>query len=945
MADILRVTGGAVSIVPGTSWTSPNGMFTTQQRNDGSAYSWSSSLSRVAVPSSDLADGYLIVASMVYEDTSNGRQNPQLRITQESGTGTFVGSPTGGYNRDTSEDQSYVRCWGFIDNPSADAQFRVEWKRDTDTPTGGTLSSVVEVIPFYYSDIGLYSSTSASLYGGTTPNQVTGWSGTDGTNITLSGDVITVAGDNKRYLTLASQFFEGRGGRTQRWHGLDIDGSEEHAAKACSYYRNTANDESGDLFTHLLATTTANRTIEQTCYRGAGVAASQGGADIDGSTPAVGDHALVVIELTDSTEVFFSSSNADSPNVATTGPVDLSPFPSANFTGDSASFTRASDSAVNAEVDMDALLGANVSFAQNTIGTALRWTAYSEFTVDGTEDSDTVAGDYMRSNQGSQDTFGASANLLSFVALSANEDIGLSVTELAGTEGGADSIDSNSGWTGIWGINLDTMQDTGGASAIDGSSDLTITPSGSISASGDLAGTTNIAHSVTGALSSVGSLSGSTALSLSASGSAVGGGDLQGSSPLSLSLTGSMSSDSSMQGTVDLSLSASGSLDGQGTLAGILNGLSLSPSVTILSTGSGTGSPMRCGGNIRFWNNAFQYFGYVYPPAQVASSITGDVNLLVTPSASLGATGSLAGSISLSLTSAATGSTSSTKSGAGRLLNGSRQMIFWNNSFEYLYPQSFVPSNDGAMVGTVALDFSPTAQLDGTGNLQGTVALSLTPTGTLFSDEISGTVSMSFSNTGQLAAVGSLAGTCSLSLTGTASVSDGLSRYNGTVIPTKTNISFWGGSTLRYGKFPSVYIPAITGQMQGMANLAFTNTGSLSSLAPAQGQVDLSFTPTGLVQSKGVLEGSISLSLAPSGDIEEDQNMAGVAALSFQPTGSIAAIGSIQGTCSLSLSTTATLNIPIGFIDGLGIYVIDDSIPSSSATLYRSPKTKQYHVI
>ncbi|QDP67655.1 MAG: hypothetical protein Tp172MES00d2C118482111_49 [Prokaryotic dsDNA virus sp.] len=471
MADLLKVSGGVKSQgnLPET-WTAPTSLFDTVDRNDGSAYGWTAATSLLTLPSSDLADGYLIIGAFEYEDTSNGRFNPQGKIVQVSGSGNFVGGPSGGYNRDNSEDRSYVRCWALIDNPSASATFQFQWKADADDATGGTVRSEFQVIPLYYSNIGMYSSTSAALYGGTTPNQVTGFSAvteSDTNAIEISSNVVTVKGDNKRYLILGSQFFEGRGGRTQRWHGLEIDGSLEDAAKAYSYYRNASNDESGEIFTWLIETATANRTIEQICYRGDGVAAGDGGADVDGSTPSVGDHTLVVLELYDNAEVIESRDTNESANWAATGPLDQDIAETVDF-NDSDSFTKASAAGVNAEVAMDALVGANISGASGHITTGNRWTAYAELTIDGVEDTDSFAGDYLRNNQSSQDTFGWSANLLGFLALSADEDIGVSVTELSGSEGaGGGPVTAPAGWIGFWAVNLDTMAPPSGTATSD----------------------------------------------------------------------------------------------------------------------------------------------------------------------------------------------------------------------------------------------------------------------------------------------------------------------------------------------------------------------------------------------------------------------------------------------------------------------------------------------
>ena len=476
MAILGKWTGGTVAILPGTTWAAPASLFPTEDRNDSSTYTFTAATSLLTLPSSGLADGYLLVGAYEFEDTSNGRCNPQARFVQSSGTGTFVSGQTGGYNRDTSEDRSYVRTWAFVDNPSASATFSFQWRRDTDTPTGGTVRSEFQVIPLYYSDFGAYTSTDATPAGSTTQTIVPGFTGTDGTNITISSNVISCTGDNKRYLFLGSQFWDGLGGgtRTQRWHSLAVDSTDEDAAKAYSYYRNAANDQSGDLFTWLIETVTATVTLEMREGLGAGVSALQGGADVVGATTSTaGAHSMVVLELNDSAEVFRSRDNTQSALLATTGPIDLQINTVTDF-NDTASFTDLVDSSINCVQTADYLFGANISAASNAVADATRWTAYAEFTINGTENADSVAGDYMRNNQSSQDTFGWSANLLGFEALTAGDDVGVSVTELVGSEGGGAGV-SPAGWSGFWGINLDTMEASADATVEPGAGSLTST--------------------------------------------------------------------------------------------------------------------------------------------------------------------------------------------------------------------------------------------------------------------------------------------------------------------------------------------------------------------------------------------------------------------------------------------------------------------------------------
>jgi len=457
---LLGKWSGGVNAVTGNapeSWAAPNGMFPSQVVNDSNVYSFNSSNSTLTLPANNLAKGYLIVGHYQYHDTSNGRFSPQGRIIQSSGTGDFVGGPSGGYNRDNSEDRSYVRCFAFVNNPSPSSTFQFQWKADTDDATGGTEQSELQVIPFSdYSNYGIYTSSNSDLLGGTVPNIVPGWSSvaqSDANAIELVGNTVTFKGDNKKGLILGSQFFEGRGGRTQRWHGLSIDGSLEHAAKAYSYYRSGSDDESGDIFTWPIQTTSNNITIEQICYRGDGVSNGQGGAGIDATNPNFGDHAIVVLELNDSAEIFRCTGNLNQ-NIATTGPVDVTLPLDFN---DSEMFTAGGS--VNCVRAADVLLGANISAASESVGSGQRFTGFAQHTLNGVEDLTSQAGDYLRGNQGTADTFGWSANTLGFLRVAANDDVGVSCTELPGSEGHAGRVHIQVGWAGFWGVNLDSLQD------------------------------------------------------------------------------------------------------------------------------------------------------------------------------------------------------------------------------------------------------------------------------------------------------------------------------------------------------------------------------------------------------------------------------------------------------------------------------------------------------
>lgn len=465
MAVLGEWRGTTTSLLPGTSWAAPNGLFSgTATRNDSAAYSFASATSTLTLPSD--ADGYLIVAAFEFEDTSNGRQNPQGRFIQSAGTGNFVSGASSGYNRDNSEDRSYVRTWAFVDSPSS-ASIQFQWRRDTDAPTGGTVRSQLQVIPLYYAAHGVYSSASTACPGNTTVSQVTGWSAvseSDTAAIELASNVVTIKGDNKRYLCFGGQYWQGIGAaRTQRWHGFRIDGTKDDTAKAYSYARNGGNADIGDLFTTIVETVTADRTIDQFVYRGDTIGTfPNSGADVTGNTTGSNpNHAMVVLELNDSAEVFRSQSDTQQDIDVAGSRVDLQIADTVSF-ADGASFTGSGATGINAEQAMDVLLGANVSGGYATTSTA-RYTGYAEFTKSGTGETYSFAGDYGRGNQGTQDTWGWSANLLGFVDAALNDVLGVDAGKITGGEGG--TVDTFAGEVGFWGINLDTLEATSGPAA------------------------------------------------------------------------------------------------------------------------------------------------------------------------------------------------------------------------------------------------------------------------------------------------------------------------------------------------------------------------------------------------------------------------------------------------------------------------------------------------
>ena len=460
-----------------TSWSAvPSGVFNDASGQVTGFGTYSVSSNRWTAPASDLPDGVLVIMHLQGEDTSNGRTAFNLRAANISGTGTIVSARAGGYSRDNSEDRAYAMSWAVIDSPGASSVWEVQARRSSDAPNSGDefVNGSVQFIPLYYNAIGLYTSTSTQTLGGTTPTRITGWTAaveSDTSSIELdatTSDVIDIKNDGSRYLILGNGHMDNSGGsRTQREFHIRRDGTP--SAMGVAYLRNTSSSPVGTPLYDLLEGGASAIGIDMAGYRGRGVGARQGGADVDGGISTGENYfALAVIELNSDAEVWRSTDNTGQQECALTGPVDLNLARNTEF-NDSASYTQGSISAVNAETAHDALVLANIACPRNTsTGSGQRWTASANITLNGTEQAFTQDGDYNRGNQSTTDTHGWSAHPAGVIDdVAVNDEIGASVTELPGTEGGAGDIETesfadNEGLSLIV-INLDTLEAAAGS--------------------------------------------------------------------------------------------------------------------------------------------------------------------------------------------------------------------------------------------------------------------------------------------------------------------------------------------------------------------------------------------------------------------------------------------------------------------------------------------------
>jgi hypothetical protein len=391
------------------------------------------------------------------------------KVVQVSGTGEMITSEATTVMESSDDQISHVSCWAICHNPSASATFSVQM-RDAGVGGGTTddfLSTTLEIFPIDYAAIGMYSSTSASIYSGTTANQITGW-GTDyesdTAKIQRNGNGIDLKTNNSRYLVLASCRWLGfSGNKTGRVVKIFADGTPQSMDHF--YWGSTLEDFQSGTIVDLVESGGTTVDLNLRMYQGDGISARQGGAEDAGSAPTSALHSLCVIELKAGCEVFRSHDPTGQQVVATPGPIDIDVCDTVDF-NDAASWTKKDVNEMDATVTMDALLGAQIACPYN--GTSgFRWSAEGAITVNTVEEPRSVGSAFARGDDGgTAAVFGSVAKALGIISLTAGDDVGVSVNEgpdVSQGGGGKPETEPFASNEGIvfWGINLDTMDNEG----------------------------------------------------------------------------------------------------------------------------------------------------------------------------------------------------------------------------------------------------------------------------------------------------------------------------------------------------------------------------------------------------------------------------------------------------------------------------------------------------
>ena len=472
--------------VPGTSYGAFN--FATEISNDSGSLLTKPNDSTIQVGEAMAlagGKGRLFVANIKLDTSHNNRGNFKFKFVLTSGTGTLFSTFHTGYVRSSSNRVTWVRVIGVLVDSSLNAQVQLQWRRSTQSITIATLANVsdLQCYEFHYAGIGIYNDSGENAaYAGTTRNTVTlntDLVQSDTAKIQRTGNNVAVKTDGARYLIFGSVSGDNGGSRTQRISNIAYGGTAQADTQSYAYQRNSANPYAGmipmDLYEKPAG---ADVNVSLQCYRGAGVAANQGGADVDGNWDHLPNECgLCVIELNSDAEVFRSTDGTGGQTLGGST-TTINAMRTVSF-NDAASYTSSSNTVMDVESDHLMLCFGSIFTARSNISSGTRGTIGARITIGGTDQSVGEHGTYTRGNQGTQDCFGGSWHPGGFYEVSNTDTIGVETFD-AGDNGAGD--DTQAGTVGFFAINMDTLEPAAGGT------DYTITAdAGSYSITGTAA--------------------------------------------------------------------------------------------------------------------------------------------------------------------------------------------------------------------------------------------------------------------------------------------------------------------------------------------------------------------------------------------------------------------------------------------------------------------------
>lgn len=399
----------------------------------------------------------LFVANIKLDTSHNNRGNFQFRFALVGGTGSLFSTHASGYVRNTSNKVTWIRVIGVLADSSANAQVQLQWRRSSQSVTMVTLQDVsdLQCQEIWYDAIGIYSDTGGDALGGTTRNTVpldTTVLESDTNKIERTLNDVAMKQNETKYLVLGSVAGASGGSRTQRISNFAYDGTPRESTQVYAYQRNSANPYAGMALFDMYDSDEVTVNASMQCYRGAGVAANQGGADVDGSWSSTnGFNQMCVIALPSTAKGFIS---ADGTGAQTLGgsTTSINGMRTASLE-DTDSYSRSSNINMFTNEAHRMLCWSNVFTARSNITSGVRGNIGSRILLDASPQTTGEHGNYTRGNQGSQDCFAGSFNAGGVFNATLNGAVVVQTFD-AGDNGAGDDTQPNS--AGFFALNLDS---------------------------------------------------------------------------------------------------------------------------------------------------------------------------------------------------------------------------------------------------------------------------------------------------------------------------------------------------------------------------------------------------------------------------------------------------------------------------------------------------------
>lgn len=430
------------SVEPSTSFSKVN--FDTEIVNINGAFSDSSGT--YTLPAGD----FLVIATMKYDDSSNGRVCPEGRVVY-SGSGTNAPIYGSGFSRNSNNRTAWVRATAYIHSASAGDTVSFEHRSDTDTLTGGSVANYCHIQIINMTPNALLMANDSSdtgAYGGQTWNTIT-WDtqlASQGTSITKSGNTFTLKA-NKTYLVSYGISLANYTGstRTQRVSKAQIGGSDIPASFSYAYMRQSS-DEFGDIGNMFMYQTGgSDETLELFAQRGQALS--------DGSVVRRVDTSSVFI--LDVTGANFYSAYDGTGGQLVTPTTDTALNLVRDELNTATEFTKDSSSQLTCNTDGYWIMGASAFVTNTAQSGGTRMTRGMKFIIDGVDQKVGESGSYQRNDQSSTDTWDMAMGVLGVYYLAGGNTVQFNSFDAGDDGNGNSSTVANK--CGFWALDINSI--------------------------------------------------------------------------------------------------------------------------------------------------------------------------------------------------------------------------------------------------------------------------------------------------------------------------------------------------------------------------------------------------------------------------------------------------------------------------------------------------------